>query len=348
MEQIASGSVHRLIKLHGAAFRMTGNSWASKILSGISSVVVIAATSIILLPFASNDPAASDVPVKQQKSTDWSLISTDCWPILRQTYNEFNADRVLAVAAGVTFYCLLALFPTVSVIVAIYGIFTAKAEITAQIASLSAFLPSEVLPIITDQASRIVEQGETRNLLALVAGLLIAIWSSNSGMKSIIEALNVAYGVTEKRSFLRLNSISLFFTMGAIAGLVLLMTMIAFVPAFLSRFTLPAFLEILIWAGRWPVMFLGLALAFAVLYRFGPSGLEAKWRWLTPGSLLASIGLVAFSMLFSWYATSFGHYNETYGTVGAAISFMTWVWMSSVIVLIGAELNAELDRRLEI
>lgn len=320
--------------------RMTETNWPQKLFTGLSAAAAVAAATIALLPGPAVDPAATSKP------TDWSLLSKQWWAILRQTGNEFMTDRVLAVAAGVTFYSLLARFPAVSVLVSVYGLFTVKSQIGAQIGSLTAFLPAEILPMVTDQAARVVAQGDTRNFLALLAGLLIAIWSSNSGVKSIIEALNVAYGVAEARSFIRLNFISLLFTAGAIAGLLLLMAAIAVVPALLARFMIPPSLASLLWIGRWPVIFLGMLFAFAILYRFGPSLPQARWRWITPGSLLASSGLLVFSMLFSWYAASFGHYNQTYGTVGAAISFMTWAWLSSAIVLAGAELNAELDRRL--
>ncbi|HEY0354398.1 MAG TPA: YihY/virulence factor BrkB family protein, partial [Enterovirga sp.] len=181
--------------------------------------------------------------------------------------------------------------------------------------------------------------------LAFFSGLAISLWSANAGMKAIFDALNVAYGESEKRNFIWLNLQSLAFTFGALVFLAIGVTVVVVVPVALNYLGLGSLGEWLIRIGRWPAMFVIILLALAVLYRYGPSRDLPRWRWVTPGSILAAAGWIIFSMLFSWYVGSFGSYNETYGSLGAAIGFLTWVWLSTTIVLVGAELNAEIEHQ---
>jgi len=309
---------------------------------GISAVLTAAAAAW----WAPARPADVARDTAAPARSDWSLCRNDGWAIARAAFAEFRTDRVLAVAAGVAFYGLLALFPTLTVLVSLYGLFAERSQIGSDIASLSEFLPAGALPIVSEQISRIASHSQTGNILVLAFSLGFAVWSANSGIKALIEALNVAYGVADRRSFVRLNLLSLSMTVGALAAFLLLLAAIAVVPALLAYVSFVPFIETLVWAGRWPLLLLGLLLAFAVLYRYGPDVPGASWRWISPGSFLAAAGLLLFSMLFSWYAANFGRYNETYGTLGAAIALLTWMWLSATIVLLGAELNAELDRRL--
>lgn len=278
--------------------------------------------------------------------SDWSLFRRESWVIAQATFAEFQTDRVLAVAAGVAFYGLLALFPMLTALVSLYGLFADRGQIGSDIQRLSEFLPAGALPIVSEQISRIANHSQTGNILVLTFGMGFALWSANSGIKALIEALNVAYGVTDRRSFVRLNLLSLSMTLAALAAFLLLLAAIAVVPALLAYVSFVPFVETLVSVGRWPLLLLGLLVGFAILYRYGPDVSGATWRWISPGSLLAAAGLLLFSMLFSWYAAEFGKYNETYGTLGAAIALLTWMWLSATIVLLGAELNAELDRRL--
>ncbi|HEV7873376.1 MAG TPA: YihY/virulence factor BrkB family protein [Enterovirga sp.] len=275
----------------------------------------------------------TDIPAKGWMDIAWRV------------YAEIGDDRILAVAAGVTFYALLALFPAIGAFVSIYGLFADPGTINEHLASLGGFLPGGAIDVIGDQVKRITGKGTGTLGLALVSGLAISLWSANAGMKAIFDALNVAYGEREKRGFVRLNLQSLAFTLGALVFLAIAVTVVVGVPVILKFVGLGKFGEWLIWLGRWPAMFLVILLALAVLYRYGPSRDKPQWRWVTPGSILAALGWMAFSMLFSWYVGSFGNYNETYGSLGAAIGFLTWVWLSTTIVLVGAELNAEIEHQ---
>ncbi len=263
--------------------------------------------------------------------------------ILRRVFAELGNDRVLAVAGGVTFYGLLALFPAITAFVSIYGIFADRATVLDHLNLLQSFLPEGAIAIISEQLLRILATPNSSLSLGFIFGFGLALWSANAGMKAIMEALNIAYDATEARSFLMLNLQSLLFTFFAILFLTTLVFGIAIIPAVLDFLWLGQITEWILWAGRWPVIFGILIFSLSVLYRYGPCRSNCKWRWITPGTIVAALGLIGFSLLFSWYAANFGSYNETYGSLGAAIGFMTWMWLSSTIILIGAELDAEIE-----
>ena len=267
------------------------------------------------------------------------------WDITWRVYEEIGRDRILAVAAGVTFYGLLALFPAIGAFVSLYGLVADPATISEHLNTLAGFLPSGALEVIGGQIQRITTGSQTALGFAFFSSLAISIWSANAGMKAVFDALNVAYGETEKRNFFILNLTSLFFTFAGIIFLVIAMSGVVVVPVILNFLGLGGETDWIVRVGRWPVLLLLTIFALAVLYRYGPSRDHAQWSWLAPGSILAAVGWMVFSMLFSWYVGSFGNYNETYGSLGAAIGFMTWMWLSVTIILVGAELNAETEHQ---
>src|SRR6185436_6025011 len=182
---------------------------------------------------------------------------------------------------------------------------------------------------------------------AFIFGLAFALWSANSGVKTLFEALNVAYDETEKRSFIWLNIVSLLFTLGAIVIAILFIVCVGVVPAVLAFAGLSGSEELLVSLLRWPVLIVASSAAISILYRYGPSRERAKWRWVTWGSVFASLAWIAASILFSWYLANFADYNATYGSLGAVIGFMLWTWLSVVILLAGAEFSAELEHQTE-
>ncbi|MBB3948894.1 YihY/virulence factor BrkB family protein [Aureimonas jatrophae] len=264
--------------------------------------------------------------------------------ILWRTYEEFSRDRLMLVAAGVTFYVLLALFPAITALVSIYGLFTSRADIAEQVNSLSAFLPGGATAIIGEQMTRLSSQPDQKLGFGLLLGLGIALWSANAGMKTLFDAMNIVYEEEEKRSFVRLTLVTLGYTIGTLIVLILLLAAVVVLPVILKFLHLGSIESWLLWL-RWPVLLLLVALALSVVYRNGPSRRAARWRWISPGAAVAALLWVAFSLLFSWYVQNFGSYDETYGSLGAAIGFMTWIWISTIVVLLGAELNAELEHQ---
>lgn len=265
--------------------------------------------------------------------------------IAMRTANAVMEDRVLAVAAGVTFFILLAFVPALSAFVSIYGLFADRTTITGHLTLLEEVLPPEALSVVADQVSRLVTADATTMTFASVMSLLIAVWSANGGMKAMIEALNVAYDEREKRSFLMLTVISLAMTMGMVALILVMIALVAVLPAVLSYLPVTLGAETAALVIRWPVILIVMLAVLAGLYRFGPSREAARWRWISPGALLAGGALVVFSMLFSWYASNFANFNETYGSLGALMGLLMWLWLSAVIVLVGAELNSEAEKQ---
>lgn len=294
---------------------------------------------------AGREEAADPAGGAGEAASPTQTLKRRWWPIVKNVYHEIDDDRILAVAAGVTFYVLLALFPATGAFVSVYGLVAEPGTIVDTIGAMGNVMPGGAVEIIGDQIKRITSKERGALSLAFISGLAISLWSANAGIKAMFDALNVAYEEKEKRGFIMLNLWSLAFTLGAIIFILIAMGTVVVVPIALKLVGLGAVTEWLIAIGRWPVLLGIILLALAALYRWGPSRVRASWAWVSPGSALAAIGWVGFSMLFSWYVSSFGNYNETYGSLGAAIGFMTWIWLSSTIILIGAELNSELEHQ---
>jgi membrane protein len=265
--------------------------------------------------------------------------------ILIGTYQSISEDRVLAVAAGVTFYGLLAIFPALAALVSLYGLFADPIAIQTHLDKLSSLLPGGAVEVIGGQIQRVATAGTGTLRLSSLLGIAIAIWGANAGVKAVFDALNIAYGAKEERGFVKLNLISLAFTIGAIVFAIIALSAVVVLPLLLRYVGLDAAFEALLSYGRWPLIWLIVALALAVLYRFGPTdSLNPKWHWITWGSALASLLWLAASAIFSWYAANFGSYNATYGSLGAVIGFMTWMWISAIVIMLGAELNSEIEK----
>ena len=265
--------------------------------------------------------------------------------ILWRTYARINDDRLLATAAGVVFFALLAVFPAVTALVSSYGLFADPTTIGANLQTLSLMLPEGSFQIVQDQIARVLDKGSTALGWTFLFGLALAVWSANAGVKAVIDALNVAYEEREKRSFVKLNLMSLAFTTGGIAALLVMVGAVVAYPLALDHLGLAPESRFIIGLVRWPLLFVILLLALGVLYRFGPSRRAARWEWLSVGTLVAALLWIAGSSALSWYLQNFGNYNATYGSLGAAIGLMIWMWMSAIIVLCGAELNSEIEHQ---
>ncbi|SNR56048.1 YihY/virulence factor BrkB family protein [Paracoccus sediminis] len=267
--------------------------------------------------------------------------------IAKAVFGQIATDRVTAVAGGITFFGLLSLFPALTALVSIYGLVADPATIAGHLDLLDSFLPQGALDIIRDQVQAIMSSPGTALSLAGIGGLLVAFYSANGGMKALLSALNVAFFQTETRGFVRLNIVSMAFTLGGLILIVLMLGVIAVIPILLEMLPLADTTSTWVAVIRWPIMFAVLILALAALYRWGPDAPDSRWRWISPGAVLAAVGLVITSILFSWYAANFADYNETYGSIGAVIALMMWLWFASTVVLVGAEVNSEIERHLK-
>jgi membrane protein len=265
--------------------------------------------------------------------------------ILLRVYKNISTHRVLAIAAGVTFYSILAIFPAIAALISLYGLFADPGTIAAQLDRVAGVLPGGAIDVLREQMTRVASQGGGTLGFTFAIGLLAALWSSNAGMKALFDALNVVYGEEEKRGFFKLNAVSLAFTTGAILFLLIAMAAVVVLPVVLNFVGLGGIIDLLVRLARWPVLLAVIILALAVLYRYGPSRDKPRWRWTTWGSAFAALAWVVASILFSWYAANFGSYNETYGSLGAVIGFMVWIWISAIVILIGAEIDAEMEHQ---
>jgi membrane protein len=265
--------------------------------------------------------------------------------ILWRVYANISDHRILALAAGMTYYSLLAIFPALAALVAIYGLFSDPGSIARHLDQVSGFVPGGAIEVAREQLTRVATKGNQTLGLTFAIGLAVSLWTANAAMKSLFDTLNIVYGEKETRGFVKLNAMSLGFTVTGIVFVLAALGAVVVVPIVLSYVGLSNFADLLVRIARWPAMFVCVALALALIYRFGPDREAPRWRWITWGSAVATILWLAASALFSWYAASFGKFNETYGSLGAVIGFMTWLWISAIVILLGAELDAEMEHQ---
>jgi membrane protein len=265
--------------------------------------------------------------------------------VLWRVYAEIGNDRVTLIAAGVTYYLLLALVPGLTALISLYGFFADPATIADHLQTLNGFVPGGGMDILREQVTRLASTRESTLGFAFLVSLAIALWSANAGVKSLFEAMNVAYDEVEERSFIKLNAVSLLFTFCMLVAALLLIGSAVVVPVALQFLPLGE-------ASQWAIGVVAglltlavLSLGISALYRWGPSRAQAKWRWITPGAILTLVVTGIVSVLFSWYAANFGDYNATYGSLGALIGFMTWIWLTMLILIVGGELNSELEHQ---
>jgi membrane protein len=265
--------------------------------------------------------------------------------ILIRTFLEFNRHRLLALAAGVAFYDLLAIFPAITALVSIYGFFASATEIEGDLSLLVSLVPAEVLDVIREQTHRIASQGAESLSLTFVGAVLFSIWSANAGMKALFDALNVIYEEVEKRNFVRLNIASLFFTGALITLAVLNTAAIVVITPVIAQLRINDLAAGALSIFRWVFLFLVATSVLSALYRFGPSRRPAKWRWLSIGSVAGALSWLTGSAAFSWYLAHFAKYGVTYGSLGAAIGLMMWLWVTAIAILLGGQLNAEIEHQ---
>lgn len=259
-----------------------------------------------------------------------------------RTWREVNADRLTVVAGSVTYYTLLAIFPALGVFVSLYGLIADVKAVEEQLVELSAVFPPEAVRLIGEQMMRLATGKPAGLSLAFAGSLLLSLWSASAGMRSLFDGLNIAYDELEKRPYLLRAALTLGFTGALIAFLTLVSAVLVAGPIALEAADLRT--DFLV-AVRWPLVFVIAAAAFTVAYRFGPSRELARWRWLVPGGAGAAALWMGGSAGFSWYLTHVASLNVTYGSLGAVIGFMLWVWFSVMVILVGAELNAEIEHQ---
>jgi membrane protein len=279
-------------------------------------------------------------------TSPWQMTRSDWIQVIKRALTQINANNVGLIAAGVAFYCFTALVPALAAIVLTYGLLVEAETVSRHINELFGILPQEAAMLVSQQLVGVVETSKGQQGLGLALALAIAFYGVSRATSSMIVALNVAYDEKEGRGFIWLTVLSFIFVVG---GLALVMTAFATTAAlaFLGS-VIPGAPDIMLTGIRLASYLLLGALvvtAAACLYRYAPCRPHAKWVWLSPGALIATVVWLMATAGFGFYASNFGNYNATYGSLGAVVVLLTWLWLSAYVFLIGAELNGELERQ---
>lgn len=266
------------------------------------------------------------------------------WDIAMRVKDELNKDNVSIIAAGLALYALLAVFPALGAAVSIYGLFASPDQISRHITSFEGLLPAQATEILQNQLQALSGQQQVLSV-GLVIGVLIALWSARKGMVALMTAVNVAYDEREERGFFKQILISLLFTFGAVVAFLAVLLFAVAIPLALELLPLGRAAEVTILAVRWAILWLMAAFGMAVVYRFAPDRHEPKWKWLSVGSCVAATLWLIGSLLFAIYARSTASYGETYGALGGVVVLLMWFYLTGYSLVLGAEINSEMERQ---
>jgi membrane protein len=299
-------------------------------LLGAAAIAVGAASRRVAPP--SPKPAAAAAAAPARSGNIWVRL-----------WRDMQEDRLLSVAAGVAFYGLLSLAPTLAAAVSLFGLIADPARLADLSGSLGSVLPQEAAHLVQQEAQRLAGQGAQALSFKLVFALALSLWSSSAAVRALFDALNVIDEQEEKRGLVRLYGTALAATLGGIVIFVTTLALIGANPKFLSF--LPEQVVWLYTLVRWPLFFALAVLVITTLYWLGPSRPPAGFFRLMPGAAAAALWWAVASALFSWYVSALANYTATYGSLATVVVVMTWLWLSAVIVLMGAQINYELTRK---
>jgi membrane protein len=313
------------------------------------AIALVSAAGLVLArgiaPEPTPAPAAGTPPPGLRALSPAQIPARGWWAVLKRVVMQFNDHRLMNEAGSVVFFVLLGLFPALAALVSLYGLFADPKTVADHLAMLSTVMPAGSMDILDDQLKRLAANSGGQLSFGVIFGFAVSLWSSNQGMKSLFDVLNVAYGEREKRSYVRLTLMTLGFTLAGLVFTLIALAAVVVLPAALNFIYLGAEADLLVRTLRWPVLLVIVTLFLSVIYRYGPSREKARWQWVTWGGTFAAVAWLVVSFAFSYYVSRFGTYNRTYGSLGAVIGFMTWIWISVMVVLLGAELNAELEHQ---
>ncbi len=263
--------------------------------------------------------------------------------VLKRVKTESVADNASLMAGGVAFFALLAIVPLLVAALSIWGLFASPTDATRLIRDIATGLPHSAQRLITQQLRSITRRSNGGLSITAAIGLLIALWSASSGTKRLIEAVNIAYDEAEERGFVRLRALSLVLTIGALVFAFVAIALIAVVPTAIADAGVPRGARIVIDIAIWVLLALMMMGALAVIYRVGPDRRDPAWRWVSWGAVIATVAWLIGSALFALYASNVGNYDRTYGSLGGVVVLMLWLFLTALVVILGAELNAELE-----
>ncbi len=274
-----------------------------------------------------------------------ALKLTGWGKVLRRVYRDSGEDNLGLIAAGVAYYGFLTLVPALGAVVMTYGLVSDPADVTRQMHGLVQHIPADAAKLIEEQLTSVVHTAASKKGLGLALALALALYGAMKGAAAIVTALNVAYEVPENRSFVKTTLINAAVTAGALVVALLALASASVLAALdTSAGSLSPVLTDVIKLASWLVTAAITITAVALLYRYAPARAEARWQWVTPGSILATGGFLVMTLAFSAYARYFGNYNATYGSLGAVVVLLLWLSLSAYVLLLGAELNAALEK----
>jgi membrane protein len=290
----------------------------------------------------------TDTPVNARSSADTpSEISGRGWrEVLKRTWRESSQDNVNLVAAGVAFYAFLAFVPLLAALVLTYGLVAEPATVVRHFQQLTAVMPADAARLIGEQLMSMTKTASTEKGLGLLLAILLSLYGAMRGATSIIVALNIVYNIAEDRSFVRKTGLAVLITAAALVSLlagILAISALGWLEHLLpfSSRVVQTLLKLLSWVAAAAVV----SFLIAAVYRYAPNRPNTRWRWLTPGSLAATVLWLLATLGFGFYVANFGNYNATYGSLGAVIVFLTWLYLIAYILLLGGELNSELEKQ---
>jgi membrane protein len=265
--------------------------------------------------------------------------------IVWRAAKQVKEDSVPLLSGGVAFYALLALFPALIALVSIYGLVASPEEVATQLRSITRAMPAQARDLIITQLTALANKPDAGLGISAVISIIVALWSASSGMRWLMTALTTAYDEEETRKFVRLRGTALVLTLGAIIVGVVMIGLLVAAPSVFRVLGIESTAKAVMSVLRWPIL-AGLVMAgLSILYRYGPDRDDPKWRWVTPGAILATFVWFVASVGFSVYTSLFGRFDRTYGALGAVIVLMLWLFLSGFAVMLGAEVNAEIERQ---
>ncbi len=265
--------------------------------------------------------------------------------IASRVKNQLTKDHVSIVSAGIAFYFLLAIFPAIAAALSIYGLVMDPARVEQQMSQLANALPEQAHQMVSKILERQSEKSESSLGWSLVLSILISLWSANKGVKAVFEGVNITFDEIDERGFFKLNVVTLLFTIGGIIiGFIAIAMVVAF-PALIDKIGLPPTLETIIQLLRWPILALIVMFALSTVYRIAPHGKSPEFKWISWGAIIATVLWLAGSLLFNLYVNNFSSFDETYGSFAAIIILMLWFFLAAFIILLGAEINSEMEHQ---
>ena len=282
-------------------------------------------------------------PIGRDATRPYHIPLKGWWQIVQRVVSKTASDNLSVVSAGCAFYALFAIFPALTASISLYGLTADAATVERQFSMLETVLPPQGYEIVIDQIRRIAETSGQTLGWSFSVSLAIALWSANLGTQAMFSALNIAYGEPERRSIVRFYLSAIGYTIIGILGGVVMLFAIVYVPILFADAGHPEAYEKIVRIVRWPSFVLLTLFMLALIYRFGPSRRSAKWRWVTVGSVFAALVWLLASLGFSYYVSTFANYDRMYGSLGAVIVLLFWLYISFYIVLLGAEINAQVE-----